>query len=109
MMASSLYTDPEPDRDEVDATRGPLVLEFGTPWCGFCRAARPHIVAAFAGHESTRHLMVEDGPDRPLGRSFRVKRWPTLVFLRNGVEVSRVVRPADEHEMRAALARIESD
>jgi len=37
---------------------------------------------------------VEDGPGRPLGRSYRVKLWPTLVFLQDGREVSRLVRPA---------------
>jgi len=55
-----------------------------------------------------RHLKIEDGPGRPLGRSFRVKLWPTLVFLRDGVEVARVVRPADAKQIEvdgfAALA-----
>jgi thioredoxin 1 len=28
-----------------------------------------------------------------LGRSFRVKLWPTLILLENGQELGRVVRP----------------
>ena len=32
-----------------------------------------------------RHLKIEDGPGRRLGRSYRVKRWPTLILLRDGV------------------------
>jgi thioredoxin 1 len=43
---------------------------------------------------------VEDGPGRPLGRSFKVKLWPTLIFLRDGAEVARVVRPT---EVRAVV------
>ncbi|MCA1715096.1 MAG: thioredoxin family protein, partial [Gammaproteobacteria bacterium] len=45
-------------------------------------------------------------PGRPLGRSFRVKLWPTLVFLRDGVELARVVRPASVDAITQALARI---
>jgi thioredoxin 1 len=36
-----------------------------------------------------RHVKVEDGSGRRLGRSFGVKLWPTLVFLRDGREVAR--------------------
>ncbi len=40
-----------------------------------------------------RHIKVEDGKGRPLGRSFRVKLWPTLVFLRDGKVIKQVARP----------------
>ena len=83
----------EPTRAEVDALEGDTLLEFGTSWCPHCRAAQPHIAAALGKHPSVRHLKIEDGPGQPLGRSFRVKLWPTLVLMRNGGEVGRVVRP----------------
>jgi hypothetical protein len=28
-------------------------------------------------------VKVDDGPDRPLGRSFQVRLWPSFVFLRD--------------------------
>jgi thioredoxin 1 len=92
-----------PTRAEVDASTGPLVLEFGTEWCGFCRAAQPVIAEAFADHAGVPHVKVEDGPGRPLGRSFRVKLWPTLIFLKDGKEVARAVRPDSADEVRAGL------
>ena len=92
-------------RADVDATPGATVLDFGTNWCGYCRAAAPAIAGAFAAFPGVRHLKIEDGKGRPLGRSYGVKLWPTLVFLRDGVEVARVVRPDDEQPIRAALAR----
>lgn len=100
------YATTAPAREEVDALPGPTVLEFGTGWCGWCRGAQPLIAEAFAEHPQVRHLKVEDGPGRPLGRSFRVKLWPTLVFLRDGQEVARVTRPADTDQIRAAFARL---
>jgi thioredoxin len=97
----------EPARAEVDALAGAAVLEFGTAWCGICRAARPAIDAALSAHPDVRHLRVEDGPGRLLGRSFRVRLWPTLIFLRDGREVERLVRPRDARAIDDALARID--
>jgi thioredoxin 1 len=100
------YATSEPARAEVDALAGATVLEFGTNWCGWCRSAQPLIAAAFAAHPDLRHIKVEDGPGRPLGRSFRVRLWPTLVFLKDGQEVARVVRPASLAEVREGMAKI---
>jgi thioredoxin 1 len=102
----SLSADDEPTRAEVEGTPGETVLEFGAAWCGFCRAARPHVDEALADRPTARHVQVEDGPGKPLGRSFRVKLWPTLVVLRDGREVARVVRPTSADEVRAALAHL---
>jgi thioredoxin len=94
----------EPTRAEVDAFTGPTVLEFGTGWCGYCRAAQPDIEAAMKKHAAIRHLKIEDGKGRPLGRSFRVKLWPTLIYLEAGVEKGRVVRPGSAAEIEAIFA-----
>jgi len=93
-------------RADVDALKGPAVVEFGTSWCGHCRAAQPVIASALANHPRVRHIKIEDGSGRRLGRSFTVKLWPTLVFLRDGKEVAKLVRPAGADEINAALGRI---
>ena len=97
-----------PTRADVDGVPGATLLEFGTPWCGFCLAAQPHIEQALQGFDSVAHIKVEDGPGQPLGRSYRVKLWPTLVFLRDGQEVARLVRPQDAQEIADALQQIGS-
>jgi thioredoxin 1 len=99
------YLNPGPARDEVDATSGPILLEFGTAWCGHCQAAAPAVAEALAERPDVEHIKVEDGPGRRLGRSFRVKLWPTFIVLKDGVEMARVVRPERTDEVRAALAR----
>jgi thioredoxin 1 len=97
----------EPPRTDIDSLVGPAVIEFGTSWCGYCRAAQGPIAAALAGHPGVRHIKVEDGSGRPLGRSFGVKLWPTLVFLRDGKEVARLVRPRDSQSIASELAEID--
>ena len=102
------YAAVEPSRAEVDALEGPTVVEFGTPWCGYCRSAQPAIASAFGGHPDVRHIKIEDGSGRRLGRSFGVKLWPTLVFLSDGKEAARLVRPTDSKAIAQALAGIDS-
>lgn len=106
MSYSDAYLEREPRRDEVDALAGPTLLEFGSPWCGHCRAAQPLIEEALAERPGVRHLKIEDGRGRRLGRGFGVKLWPTLVFLRDGREAARLVRPDDAAALREALERI---
>lgn len=108
MSATAPYATSAPTRAEIDSLSGAAVLEFGTDWCGYCRGAQPLIADALAQHAGVRHIKVEDGPGRPLGRSFRVKLWPTLVFLSDGAEVARVVRPTQADELDQAFAALES-
>jgi len=95
-----------PTRDEVDHMAGPVLLEFGTDWCGYCQAVQPHLAALLPSFPGVRHIKVEDGPGRPLGRSFRVKLWPTLVFMRDGQIIMQAARPGLE-EIRQGLASIQ--
>lgn len=99
------YAANAPDPAEIEDLEGVTLLDFGTNWCGHCQAAAPLIAAAVGEHPDLRHLRVEDGKGRPLGRHFGVKLWPTLIVLDAGREVARVVRPADAAELGDAIAR----
>jgi thioredoxin 1 len=98
------YAAAQPERSAIDAIEGVIALEFGADWCGHCQAAAPHVAAALDAFAQVRHIKVEDGSGRALGRSFRVKLWPTLIVVRNGQELARVVRPPDAAAVRQALA-----
>lgn len=103
------YSADAPGGAEIAALEGAALLEFGANWCGWCRGARPLLAEALAAYPGLRHIRVEDGPGRRLGRAFAVKLWPTLIFLRDGREVARLVRPADAARIRRALAQIHPD
>ncbi len=97
------FAENEPSRAEIDVLAGRVLLEFGAPWCGHCQAAQALIAKALADFPELQHIKIEDGPGRRLGRSFRVKLWPTLVLVRSGEELGRVVRPGSPNEIRKVL------
>lgn len=107
MAFNDTYASTEPSRAEIDRLDGPTVLEFGSPWCGYCRATQPLLASALADYPQVRHIKIADASGRPLGRSFKVKLWPTLMFLASGREVARLVRPGDESAIRNALAQVD--
>ena len=88
--------------EQLAGLPGLTLLEFGTNWCGYCQAAQPLIADALQSHKDIRHIRIEDGKGKRLGRQFRVKLWPSLILLRNGVEMARIVRPEDS----ASIARM---
>lgn len=106
MAYTNHYPETEPSRAEVDARGEVLLLEFGAPWCPHCQGAQSAIEAFVAEHPHLQHIKVEDGRGKPLGRSFKVKLWPTLVLLYRGEELARVVRPVagkDLEPLRGAM------
>ena len=106
MTYQSQHLAQNPALQEVETLRGNAVLEFGTAWCGHCQGAQPLIREALSARADVQHLKVEDGSGRPLGRNYRVKLWPTLIFLRDGQEVGRSVRPQDGKALAAELAKL---
>jgi thioredoxin 1 len=108
MAMNDVYAAIEPIRAEIEALEGPTLIEFGSPSCGYCRAAQPLFASALSDHPRVRHIKIEDASGRRLGRSFGVKLWPTLIFLKDGKESARLVRPTDLSPIRDALARIDA-
>jgi thioredoxin 1 len=108
MAFSSHFTaqDQEPSAEQLAMEHGPLLLEFGAPWCGYCQAAQPLLAAAMQQHTDLPNLKIEDGKGRRLGRSFKVKLWPTLVLLQDGQEVARLVRPDSQQAVEQFLASL---
>ena len=104
-MVDSIDAEDQPTRQQVDAMPGPVLLEFGARWCGYCRSLAPRLQAMLERYPDVRHVKIEDGPGLPLGRSFRVTLWPNLVFLRDGAVVKQVARP-DPGEVREGLDAI---
>jgi len=95
----------EPSPEEISLTKGQVLLEFGAEWCPYCQAIQPHLKTLLDAHPDVQHIKVEDGRGKPLGRSFQVKVWPTLIFLRDGQPLEQLTRPST-NEIKAGFAKL---
>jgi thioredoxin 1 len=103
MTPATNYAVSDLQRETADTLQGLAVLQFGTNWCGYCQNAQAMIEPVMASRADVARHLIEDGPGRLLGRSYRVKQWPTLILLRDGQEVGRLVRPQDAAQVRVLL------
>jgi thioredoxin 1 len=108
MESNNMDSAPQVKRADLDLLKGAAVVEFGASWCGYCQAAQPDIAAALIKYPNVHHIKIEDGRGQRLGRTYAVKLWPTLIFLKDGIEISRLVRPADTASITIVLDALTS-
>ena len=110
MPFDPIYHEQNLTRTDVAKIPGPVLLEFGANWCGICSHFAPQLEELLNEFPEVQHIKVEDGRGKPLGRSFRVKLWPTLVFLRDGEVIQQISRPGQREARQGleAITRVES-
>jgi thioredoxin 1 len=97
------------NKAEIEQLNGLNVIEFGANWCTYCQAAQAIITKARLNYPNVKHIKIEDGKGQRLGRLYAVKLWPTLIFLKDGIEISRLVRPNSEQALSDALHHISNE
>jgi len=100
------YVIPEPTREEINALQGSVLLEFGVNECPHCQRVQPLIADALKRYPGVQLLRIEDGKGRRLGRTFEVKLWPALIFIKDGQEVARLLRPTSQSEVDVGFAKL---
>lgn len=82
----------------------PVLVDFFAPWCGPCKMLTPEIDAlaeAYEGKALVVKVNVDDLPE--LAGKYNVMSVPTLLVLKNGQEVNRIVGFRPRKEISAAL------
>jgi thioredoxin 1 len=103
---SSSYIQDAPTFEQVSEMDGLVLLEFGTSWCTHCQAAQQFTKYGLTAYPQIEHVKILDGKGKALGRAFGVKLWPTLVLLREGQEVARLVRPTQNTQIDSLLGAV---
>ena len=77
---------------EVERSPLPVLLDMWAPWCGPCRMVGPvveELAKEMAGRVRVAKLNVDENP--ATAARFKVQSIPTLLVLKNGQEVERIV------------------
>ena len=90
---------------EVLAQNKPMVLDFWATWCGPCRMVGP-VIQQFAdqyeGQVIVGKVNIEENADE-LVAQFGIRNIPTIVFMKNGEVVDKVVGAAPKPTLEAKL------
>ena len=102
------YSDQNITHEELTASKGWLLLEFGENWCPICQQAQPLIREVLTRFTDIERKMIIDGKGKRLGRVFKVKLWPSLILLYNGEEKGKLVRPESTLQIEQWLNEIKN-
>jgi thioredoxin 1 len=95
------------DNFDAEVSTGPALIDFWAEWCYPCRMVGPvieELAADFAGKAKICKVNVDEQPD--LGGKFNVRSIPTVVLLKDGKEVGRLVGVQSKAQYTEALNKL---
>lgn len=95
------------DFAQVTTTSELVLVDLWAPWCGPCRMVAPvleSLAARYAGRVKVVKVNVDDNPQ--VARTFDASSIPTLVFLRDGKPVDRVIGAQPEPALASTIDRL---
>ena len=91
---------------ETETSEGIYLIDFWAPWCGPCRIQSMVLDKVAVGVEGNVNIGKCNVDDEPtLAAKFDVRTIPTMVILRDGKEVERLVGVQPEDVLLGKLTR----
>ena len=93
--------------NEVVANNEVVLIDFSAAWCGPCKALSPvidKISEKYEGKAAVCKMNIEECPDTT--DQFGIRSVPTLIFIKNGKQVNKIVGATNESKITDVLNSI---
>ena len=90
------------DAEVLNASK-PVLLDFWAPWCGPCRMVAPIVEAIAQERNDVIVGKVNVDEEMELAREFGIMSIPTLILLKDGMEVEKIIGYRPKEEIEAIL------
>lgn len=85
--------------------KGNVVVDFGAPWCGYCRRLEPVVEKVAAEETDVTFYSINIDNDEEVAARFQIDTVPTVIFFQNGQAKDQFVGFISYNDVKAFLAK----
>lgn len=98
-----LHVNDENFSNEIGSHQGPAVVDFWAEWCPPCKAFGPIFEEVGAANTGMKFAKCDVDQSNATAQQFGVRSIPTIIFLKDGKEVDRIVGALNKDAFEAKV------
>ena len=81
------------------------LLKFEAEWCGQCKALKPTLNNVLKDFPDVKLTIVDCETDEQTTLKYQIRNMPTLIYLKDGVEVGRLSGAVPANKIKELLSK----
>lgn len=90
----------------TETANGNFVVDFYADWCGPCKMMTPILEELNSEMEDVEFVKVDTSESTVTPTKFGIRSIPTLVFIKNGVEIERLVGAMPKPALKDVVEKV---